>query len=98
MEPDSPLDPAAPDPKQPIPEGKQWNKFKIVTKLGMHYDVLYPGEMNDLMMSVRGMGWFMNPLIYIALENISHILFGGPALPEAQEGDGGTVTPLRPLS
>lgn len=87
--------PQGPIPGYPIPEGKPWTKFKLVTKLGMHYDILFPGEMSDLAIAIRSVGYFMNPAIYVQHDCLSHIL--AISAGQQAEGEGGNVTTLRPL-
>ena len=74
-----------------MPNGEEWRKYKIVTRVGLHYDVLYAGEMSALAMSIRSVGYFMSPVIYVAHDEISHIL----AIPPGQQEGDGTVTPFR---
>lgn len=87
------LPPQGPTPEFPTPDNKPWQKFKIVTKLGMHYDVLWQGDMKDIVTWLRLLGYFMSPAIYVERDAISHIL----SFAAEQTGEGATVTPLHPI-
>lgn len=61
-------------PTPEVPALPPTHKFKIVTKLGMHYDVLYAGDMAGLAAHLKVMGHFMNPQLWVPLDQISHLI------------------------
>jgi hypothetical protein len=49
-------------------------KFKIVTRGGQHYDIIFPGDMRMLLMHIKAQGEFMNPQLWVPLVEISHVI------------------------